>query len=230
MPSLQTARRIANAKTNNAKTLGQIYKEESDFLMEETWDNSITSKICYIYDFYHDDQPRLAEGMTYENTTKTRIDAKFIIKSYQSMDKDQVDYYVQFRPSQSIRFSENNELYYFETDYKTTYGNTFPIGLYLDIPDDRNIYHKWLICREEKANQFPKYLVLPCDYELCRLRQMVKIELSVECGLFFVCKAATLSGSTPIEYLQELITKIKFGFHSINSQRNSGIPIVKTLQ
>lgn len=24
-----------------------------------------------------------------------------------------------------------------------------------------------MICREEKANQFPKYLVLPCDYELC---------------------------------------------------------------
>lgn len=47
MPSLQTARRIANAKTNNAKTLGQIYKEESDFLMEETWDNSIASKTCY---------------------------------------------------------------------------------------------------------------------------------------------------------------------------------------
>lgn len=83
------------------------------------------------------------------------------------MDKDQVDYYVQFRPSQSIRFSEDDELYYFETDYKTTYGNTFPIGLYLDIPDDRNVYRKWLICREEKANQFAKYLVLPCDYELC---------------------------------------------------------------
>lgn len=167
MPSLQTARRIANAKTNNAKTLGQIYKEESDFLMEETWDNSITSKTCYIYDFYHDDHPRLVEGMTYEDTTKTRIDAKFIIKSHQSMDKDQVDYYIQFRPSQTVRFSEDDELYYFETDYKTTYGNTFPIGLYLDIPDDKGVYHKWLICREEKANQFPKYLVLPCDYELC---------------------------------------------------------------
>lgn len=148
-------------------TLGEKLKSDSDTLMELTWDNDIQSKICYIYDFYHDDQPRLAEGMTYENTTKTRIDAKFIVKSYQSMDKDQVDYYVQFRPSQSIRFSEDDELYYFETDYKTTYGNTFPIGLYLDIPDDRNVYHKWLICREEKANQFPKYLVLPCDYELC---------------------------------------------------------------
>lgn len=167
MPSLQTARRVVNAKNNGAKTIGQIYKEQSDWAMENTFENDIQSKVCYIYDFYHDDQPRLAEGMTYENTTKTRIDAKFIVKSYQSMDKDQVDYYIQFRPSQAVRFSENDELYYFETDYKSVYGNTFPIGEYIDIPDDRNVYHKWLICREEKANQFPKYLVLPCDYELC---------------------------------------------------------------
>lgn len=112
MPSLQTARRVANAKNNGAKTIGQIYKEQSDWAMEQTWDNDIQSKICYIYDFYHDDQPRLAEGMTYENTTKTRIDVKFIVKSYQSMDKDQVEYYIQFRPSQAVRFSENDELYY----------------------------------------------------------------------------------------------------------------------
>lgn len=32
MPSLQTARRIANAKTNNAKTLGQIYKENRQLI------------------------------------------------------------------------------------------------------------------------------------------------------------------------------------------------------
>lgn len=34
MPSLSTARRIANAKTNNAKTIGQIYKGQSDDLVE----------------------------------------------------------------------------------------------------------------------------------------------------------------------------------------------------
>lgn len=151
----------------NYPTLGEKLKSDSDMLMELTWDSDIQSKICYIYDFYHDDQPRLAEGMTYDNTTKTRIDAKFIVKSYQSMDKDQVDYYIQFKPSQAVRFSENDELYYFETDYKSVYGNTFPVGEYIDIPDDRGVYHKWLICREERANQFPKYLVLPCDYELC---------------------------------------------------------------
>lgn len=174
MPSLQTARRIANAKTNDAKTLGQIYKEESDFLMEETWDNSVTSKTCYIYDYFHDDfftdehgiTRSLAEGMTYENTNKTKIDAKFIIKSYQSMNKDQVEYYLMFRPSQPVRFNEGDDLYYYETDFRKRYSATFPIGLWVDLPDDRGVYHKWLICRNEPANQFPKYLILPANYEL----------------------------------------------------------------
>ena len=48
MPSLSTARRIANAKTNNAKTIGQIYKEQSDDLMEWTWETDEQSKFCYI--------------------------------------------------------------------------------------------------------------------------------------------------------------------------------------
>ena len=130
MPSLQTARRVANAKNNGAKTIGQIYKEQSDFIMEETFLNDIQSKVCYIYDYFHDDQPDKNVGMTYENTTKTKIDVKFIVKTYQSIDKDQVEYYIQFRPSQKVWFEESDELYYFETDYRQKYGiQDFPIGL-----------------------------------------------------------------------------------------------------
>ena len=130
MPSLQTARRVANAKNNGAKTIGQIYKEQSDWLMEQTFFNDIQSKVCYIYDYFHDDQPDKNVGMTYENTTKTKIDAKFIVKTYQSIDKDQVEYYIQFRPSQKVWFEESDELYYFETDYRQKYGvQDFPIGL-----------------------------------------------------------------------------------------------------
>lgn len=196
MPSLQTARRIANAKNNGAKTIGQIYKEQSDWAMEQTWDNDIQSKICYIYDFYHDDQPRLAEGMTYENTTKTRIDAKFIVKSYQSMDKDQVDYYIQFKPTQKTHFSESDELYYFETDYRQKYHNDNFIGLFIDIPNDENIYEKWMILRTEPANQFPKYLILKCNYELMwienngtekikrRMWSVLKMQSSYNSGLW----------------------------------------------
>ena len=175
MPSLSTARRVSCSKNNNAKTLGQIRKENSDTAMELLWDSDIQSKVCYIYDYFHDDfyidnngnMRSLKDNMNYTNTNKTRIDAKFIIKSYQSMDKDQVEYYLQFKPSQKVYFDENDDLYYFESDYRRKYKVTFPIGLFVDVPDDRGIYHKWLICREEKANQFPKYLILPCDYELC---------------------------------------------------------------
>ena len=174
MPSLQTARRVANAKNNGAKTIGQIYKEQSDWAMEQTFENDIAAKTCYIYDHFHDDfftdehgiTRSLAEGMTYENTNKTKIDAKFIIKSYQSMDKDQVEYYLMFRPSQPVRFNEGDDLYYYETDFRKRYSATFPIGLWVDLPDDRGVYHKWLICRNEPANQFPKYLILPANYEL----------------------------------------------------------------
>lgn len=165
MPSLQTARRVANAKSNGAKTIGQIYKEESDFLMEETFWNDLQSKVGYIYDYMHDDQPDIKDHMTYENTMKTRIDVKLIVKSYSSLDQDQPEFYCQFKPSQKLEFDEDDELYYFETEYRKRYGIEFPIGLYLDLPDDRGIYRKWLICERELANQFPKYLILPLDYQ-----------------------------------------------------------------
>ena len=80
----------------NYPTLGEKLKSDSDLIMEETFWNDPQSKICYIYDYFHDNEPDKNVGMTYENTTKTRIDAKFIVKSYQSLDKDQVEYYCNF--------------------------------------------------------------------------------------------------------------------------------------
>lgn len=151
----------------NYGTVAQQIKQSSDQIMEDTWWNDPQSKTCYIYDYFHDDQPDKADHMTYEYTTKTRIDAKFIIKSYQSIDKDQVEYYLQFRPSEKVEFESKDELYYFEKDYRKRYGNQeFPVGMYVDIPDDRGVYRKWMVCSVERANQFPKYLILPINYRL----------------------------------------------------------------
>lgn len=130
MPSLDTVRRMTATKYNGAKTLGQIRKEESDFIAEETWNDDVQSRVCYIYDYKHDNQPTLNVGMTYENTTKTKIDAKFIVSKYGSIDKDQVEYHLQFKPSQPVFFNPGDELYYYETDYRQKYGvQDFPIGL-----------------------------------------------------------------------------------------------------
>lgn len=129
MPSLSTARRIASMKNNGAKTIGQIHKENSDFVMETTWENDVQSKVCYIYDYYRDNQKHLNVGMTYENTTKTRIDVKFIKTQTQTLARDQVEFNIQFKPSQKLQFSEDDDLYYFETDYRQRYGVQFPVGL-----------------------------------------------------------------------------------------------------
>lgn len=166
MPSLEMARRIASVKNNGAKTIGQIHKENSDFVMEETFWNDPQSKVCYIYDFFHDDSPHINFGMTYENTTKTKIDAKFIVSKYQSVDKEQVEYHLMFRPSQKTVFEEGDELYYFETDYRRRYSNDDFVGMYVDIPDEKGNYRKWLIIQREEGNQFIKYLIIPCTFNL----------------------------------------------------------------
>ena len=47
---------------NNVGTVGQQLKQMSDTVMQETFDNDITTRQCYIYDYYHDDQPDIEYG------------------------------------------------------------------------------------------------------------------------------------------------------------------------
>ena len=166
MPSLQTARRVANAKNNGAKTIGQIYKEQSYEMMEWTWDNDEQSKLCYIYDWKHDDSPNMNIGMTYENTTKTPIDAKILVSKYGSIDKDSPTLQCQFKPSQKEYFTEDDELFYME-EYRQKYHlDDIFVGMYIDVPDKKNVYHKHLICMKDVEQNFQKYFILPCDYFL----------------------------------------------------------------
>lgn len=166
MPSLQDYRKHYNLHKQNMShtTIGMAQKHNADMIMEQTWDRDIQSKIAYIYDYYHDDSPTLSYGMSYDNTTKTKIDIKFIVTQYQTLAKDDVEYHIQFKPSQKLSFSSGDELYYYETSFTKRYGAEFPIGLYIDIPNENGIYEKWLICGKESQNQFPKYAVLKCNY------------------------------------------------------------------
>ena len=165
MPSFEEMQKMYQA-VGMSGTVGENLKNRSDDLMDLTWDNDIQSKKCYIYDFYHDDQKDLSSGMTYENTTKTPIDAKFIVSQYGSISQDQVEYHLQFRPRQKLAFEENDDLYYFETDYHRKFKVQFPIGLYVDLPNDMGVYEKWMIVQKNIGNQFIKYSILPCNYQL----------------------------------------------------------------
>lgn len=164
MPSLEVYKRLLSPQ---GQTSGQAKKFHSDIAMEATWDNDIQSKTAYIYDYYHDDQPDRVNHMTYdENSTKTKIDIKFIVSSYGSLSKDDVDFHIIFKPCQPVEFTDGDELYYYQRDYADHYHSRFPIGMFIDIPNDRGVYEKWLIVNSERGNQFVKYFVLPCNYKL----------------------------------------------------------------
>lgn len=69
------------------------------------------------------------------------IDAKYITYTYYSISGDNVDYHLQFRP-----------------------GVHYPIGTYVDVPDDVNEYHRWLIVGRSDEPQFVKYNILKCNW------------------------------------------------------------------
>lgn len=150
----------------NYLTLGEKLKSDSDKMMEVTWDNDLQSKICYIYDWKHDDSPNMNIGMTYDNTSKTPIDAKILVSKYGSIDKDSPTLQCQFKPSQKEYFTEDDELFYME-EYRTKYQlDDIFVGMYLDVPDKKGVYHKHLICMKDVEQNFQKYFILPCDYNL----------------------------------------------------------------
>ena len=90
-------------KNNN--TIGDIFKQNSDMIMLNTWDRDIQSKKCYIYDYYHD-KPEL----------KTPVDAKFIITQYGTLSKDQVEYHIMFKPNHKceLPYFDNYKKYHME--------------------------------------------------------------------------------------------------------------------
>lgn len=69
------------------------------------------------------------------------VDAKYLVHTYYTISKDAVDYHIQFRP-----------------------GVHYPIGTYIDIPDDIGEYHRWLLVNRSDEPQFPKYNALKCNW------------------------------------------------------------------
>lgn len=150
----------------NYSTLGEKLKSDSDKIMELTWDGDEQSKLCFIYDWEHDDSPNMNIGMTYENTTKTPIDAKILVSKYGSIDKDSPTLQCQFKPSQKEYFTEEDDLFYMEESRQKYHLDDIFVGMYLDIPDKKGVYHRHLICMKDVEQNFQKYFILPCDYFL----------------------------------------------------------------
>lgn len=148
--------------SNNIGTVGQQLKIMSDEVMQETFDNDIQTRQCYLYDYYHDDQPNMEYGYNPAlSKTKIPVKLKFIVKTYKSMAKDDPEYHIMFEPN--VWNSMSCKPDWFDKQYGRL-AIEFPVGQYLDIPDDRGVYHRWIIMYAEVGNQFPKFGVLRCNH------------------------------------------------------------------
>lgn len=158
MPTFEDMKR----RTQNYGTIGQQIKKSSDFVMQQTFQNDVATRQCYIYDYYHDDQPEQQTGYDPSlSRMKVPVKLKFIIKEYKSAAKDDPEYHIQFEPD--VWNSMSCKPQWFVDGYEK-YGVQFPVGLYVDIPDDRGVYWKWIVFYNEVANQFPKFGVVKCNY------------------------------------------------------------------
>lgn len=159
MPNLNDAKRMLGYSGN---TIGNVHKNNSDMIMDATWDTDINSKIGYFYDQFHDDEFEIRDDLHPEHTSKIPIPVKHFELEYSSLSKDTVGWHLQFKPNDPI------DIPYYDKMFGEPYKAHKPIGMYVDLSDNDGIFHRWLVVAEyrERGNQFPTYIVLPCDHKL----------------------------------------------------------------
>lgn len=126
-------------KYYSSSTIGEQLKESSNLVINETFKNSTSYRMGTIYDC---DLNKIQE-----------IEFKFIKTKTYSMEQDQVEYMVQFRPGVNP-----------EIDFDVSSDQKHRLGYYLDIKNPNSkLIEKWLIIGKDQA-EFDKYNILKCNW------------------------------------------------------------------
>jgi len=157
---------------NSSIKVANAHLNQSANIIENTWNYDPQVKPCYIYDYMHDDVSEVNKNYNIQHNTvttnKTAISCKYVITQYPTISTTDVEYIVQFKPSQTCCLT------YYDSFYETPYGMEFPIGMYLDIPDEQGIYRKWLICFRDMELEFISYHILRCNYYFHWIKNGIK--------------------------------------------------------
>ena len=156
---------------------GQSHKNQADNILENTWYEDLATRTCYLFDYYHDDEPTKLDDLTPNETIQVPIDVKYIVNSSQSLAKDQISYHVMLKPSEE---GKDELVPYYKEFFKDRYDATFPVGLYLLVPDAKGKYNRWLIVDRANVNdpQFPTYEILRCDKVIQYVFENVKYQIA----------------------------------------------------
>ncbi len=144
-----------------AKTNGRAYKKQSDMIMDATFERDIQYQVAYFCDYYHtipENRLKLEGFDPNDDPYPTPIEVKFIAHSKQTYEKDEVTMHIQFRPSHICSVD------YYDQMFGRRYNARYPVGLYVWLRGDDDIYRRWLVVAtaDRDENQFPTWEVLRC--------------------------------------------------------------------
>lgn len=157
MPSFEVYKKLLSG----SGTVGRARKIQSDMIIESSWDGDIASQIGYFYMYEDDDHKTQLYDLLPENDIyKIPIPVKVSKHTTQTFNKDQTTYWLQFKPSQELTIPKYKER------FVDNYTAKFPVGLYVDLKDERGVFNRWLVVATAGYydNQFPTWEVLPCSY------------------------------------------------------------------
>ena len=156
---------------------GESHKNQADGVLEYTWYEDLATRTCYLFDYYHDNEPLKLNDLTPDESMMIPIDLKYIVNSSQTLDKDQISYHVMLKPSQE---GDVSIVPYYKEMFADRYDAHFPVGLYALIPDNNGKYNKWLIVAPANINdpQFPTYEILRCDKIIQYVYNNVKYQIA----------------------------------------------------
>lgn len=155
-------------------TNGQRHSYEAQDIIEHTWYDDPASMVAYFYDYEHDDEKDKNVGLHPEcSKTKIPIDIKYMLSSYKSLNKDEVDLRIMFKPSYKCNVP------YYKEKFIDTVSGVFPTGLYCDIKDEKGIWNRWLVVATASLHNhdFPTWAILPCGYKFQWMNNGKKMEL-----------------------------------------------------
>lgn len=164
----------ANLGIGGVNTSGQRHSYEARDIIEHTWYDDPASMVAYFYDYYHDDEPDKNTNLHPENSkTKIPIDIKYMLSAYKSLNKDEVDLRIMFKPSYKCNVP------YYQEKFVDTVSGVFPTGMYCDIKDENDIWNRWLVVATSSLynHDFPTWAILPCGYKFQWMYKGKKMEL-----------------------------------------------------
>lgn len=158
----------------NVHTNGQRHSYEAQDIIENTWYDDPASMVAYFYDWEHDDEKEKNTHLHPEcSKTKIPVDIKYMLSAYKSLNKDEVDLRIMFKPSYRCTIS------YYKEKFEDTVSGIFPTGLFCDIKDEKGVWNRWLVVATSSLynHDFPTWAILPCGYKFQWIHDGKKMEM-----------------------------------------------------